>query len=323
MDVFLTSLLASVVLAAIPLCLAGLGELIAEKSGVLNLGVEGMMLLGAVSAFVCAFETHSLWLGMLLGTLVGALAAAVFAFLVVRLLTNQVATGLALTILGAGLSALIGVKYVGQPLTGFEPLSIPVLADIPMLGALFNQTLPAYLSIILVLVLGVVLYRTRVGLIVRAVGESPSVAHSIGYNVVAVRYGATIVGGALAGLAGAFTVLVQFKAWQENITGGVGWIAVALVVFATWRPSRLFAGALLFGLMRSLGFATQAASQQIQDWLVTQSDWVQKLVSFLTNAQLLNALPYIATIVVLCWISRDWRKIKLNAPASLSQPFLP
>ena len=131
------------------------------------------------------------------------------------------------------------------------------------------------------------------------------------------------VGGALAGLAGAFTVLVQFKAWQENITGGVGWIAVALVVFATWRPSRLFAGALLFGLMRSLGFATQAASQQIQDWLVTQSDWVQKLVSFLTNAQLLNALPYIATIVVLCWISRDWRKIKLNAPASLSQPFLP
>jgi simple sugar transport system permease protein len=118
-------------------------------------------------------------------------------------------------------------------------------------------------------------------------------------------------------------VLVQFKAWQENITGGVGWIAVALVVFATWRPSRLFAGALLFGLMRSLGFATQAASQQIQDWLVTQSDWVQKLVSFLTNAQLLNALPYIATIVVLCWISRDWRNIKLNAPASLSQPFLP
>ncbi|MGL4767111.1 MAG: ABC transporter permease [Formosimonas sp.] len=323
MDVFLSSLLASVVLAAIPLCLAGLGELITEKSGVLNLGVEGMMLLGAVVAFMTAFETHSLWLGLLLGTLVGALAAAMFAFLVVRLLTNQVATGLALTILGAGLSALLGVKYVGQPLTGFEPVAIPVLADVPMFGALFTQTLPAYLSIALVLTLGILLYRSKLGLLVRAVGESPSVAHSIGYNVVAVRCGATMVGGALAGLAGAFIVLVQFKAWQENITSGVGWIAVALVVFATWRPQRLFMGALLFGLMRSLGFATQAASQQIQDWLATQTGGVKSVVLLLTNTQLLNALPYVATIVVLCWISRDWRKIKLNAPASLSQPFLP
>jgi simple sugar transport system permease protein len=323
MDAFLTSLIASVVLAAIPLILAGLGELITEKAGVLNLGVEGMMLLGAVAAFVVAFESGSLWLGLLVGVLVGALSASVFAFLVVRLLTNQVATGLALTILGMGLSALLGVKYVGQPLAGFEVVAIPLLSEIPVAGALFSQSLPAYLSIAVAVALSVLLYRSKLGLVVRSVGESPSVAHSIGYDVVAVRYGATMIGGAMSGLAGAFTVLVQFKAWQEGITGGVGWIAVALVVFATWRPSRLFFGALLFGLMRSLGFAAQAASQSIQDWLVGQADWVKSVVLLLTNAQLLNALPYIATIVVLCWISRDWRKIKLNAPASLSQPFLP
>jgi ABC-type uncharacterized transport system permease subunit len=200
---------------------------------------------------------------------------------------------------------------------------MPLLHDIPVLGALFNQSLLAYFSIVLVLLLGVLLYRSKLGLIVRAVGESPSVAHSIGYDVVKVRYGATVLGGALAGLAGAFTTLVQFKAWQEGITGGTGWIAIALVVFATWRPSRLYLGALLFGLMRSLGFAAQAASQSIQDWLATQTAWVKTIVLLLTNTQLLNALPYIATIVVLCWISRDWRKIKLNAPASLAQPFLP
>ncbi len=323
MDVLISSLVASVILAAIPLILAGLGELITEKAGVLNLGVEGMMLLGAVTSFIVAFETNQLWLGLLIGVLVGALAAAVFAFLVVRLLTNQVATGLALTILGTGLSALFGVKYVGQPLAGFDVVAIPFLADLPVVGALFNQSLPAYLSIVIAVVLSVLLYRSKLGLIVRAVGESPTVAHSIGYDVLKVRYGATIVGGALAGLAGAFTVLVQFKAWQEGITGGTGWIAVALVVFATWRPSRLFFGALLFGVMRSLGFAAQAASQSIQDWLVIQTGWVKSVVLMLTNAQLLNALPYIATIIVLCWISRDWRKIKLNAPASLSQPFLP
>ena len=323
MDAFLTTLIASVVLASIPLCLAGMGELITEKAGVLNLGVEGMMLLGAVAAFVVAFESGSLWAGVLIGVLVGGLAAALFAFLVVRLLTNQVATGLALTILGAGLSALIGVKYVGLPLAGFEPVAMPLLSSIPVVGVLFAQGAPAYLSIVLVVLLAVLLYRTRVGLMVRAVGESPTVAHTIGYDVVAVRYGATIVGGMLSGLAGAFVVLVQFKAWQEGITGGIGWIAVALVVFATWRPSRLFFGALLFGLMRSVGFAAQAASQSIGDWLVAQPAWVREVVGFLTNAQVLNALPYVATIVVLCWISRDWRKIKLNAPASLSQPFLP
>jgi simple sugar transport system permease protein len=300
-----------------------LGELITEKAGVLNLGVEGMMLLGAVTAFVVAFETQSLWLGVFVGVMAGALAALCFAFFAVRLLTNQVATGLALTILGTGLSALIGIRYVGQPLAGFEPIAMPLLHDIPVLGALFNQSLLAYFSIVLVLLLGVLLYRSKLGLIVRAVGESPSVAHSIGYDVVKVRYGATVLGGALAGLAGAFTTLVQFKAWQEGITGGTGWIAIALVVFATWRPSRLYLGALLFGLMRSLGFAAQAASQSIQDWLATQTAWVKTIVLLLTNTQLLNALPYIATIVVLCWISRDWRKIKLNAPASLAQPFLP
>lgn len=323
MSAFWSSLLASVLLASIPLIMAGMGELFAEKSGVLNLGVEGMMLLGAVSAFAVALNTGNAWAGMLAGVVTGALAALIFAFLVLRLLTNQTATGLALTILGTGLSALLGVKYVGLSVPGFAPLSIPGLSQLPLLGELFNQSVPAYLGLILCIVLGVLLFKSKIGLMVRAVGESPSVAHSIGYDVLKIRYAMTILGGAMAGFAGAFVALVQFKAWQEGITGGMGWIAVALVVFATWHPARLIFGALLFGLMRSLGFAVQAANQPIQDWLAHQSGFVKALAAFMTNVQVLNALPYVATVIVLCWISRDWRKIRMNAPMSLSQPFLP
>ena len=323
MNGFASSLLASVLLASIPLIVAGMGELLAEKSGVLNLGVEGMMLLGAVSAFAVALNTGNASLGMLAGTLVGGLAALLFAFLVLRLLTNQTATGLALTILGTGLSALFGVKYVGLSVTGFAPVAIPFLSELPLVGELFNQSMPAYLGIALCVVFGILLFKSKFGLTVRAVGESPSVAHAIGYDVLKIRYAMTVLGGAMASFAGAFVALVQFKAWQEGITGGVGWIAVALVVFATWHPARLILGALLFGLMRSLGFAVQAANQSIQDWLVDQSGWMKALASFMTNVQVLNALPYVATVVVLCWISRDWRKIRMNAPMSLSQPFLP
>ena len=263
MNGFASSLLASVLLASIPLIVAGMGELLAEKSGVLNLGVEGMMLLGAVSAFAVALNTGNASLGMLAGTLVGGLAALLFAFLVLRLLTNQTATGLALTILGTGLSALFGVKYVGLSVTGFAPVAIPFLSELPLVGELFNQSMPAYLGIALCVVFGILLFKSKFGLTVRAVGESPSVAHAIGYDVLKIRYAMTVLGGAMAGFAGAFVALVQFKAWQEGITGGVGWIAVALVVFATWHPARLILGALLFGLMRSLGFAVQAANQPI------------------------------------------------------------
>lgn len=323
MDVFATSLLASLLLAAIPLIVAGMGELLTEKSGVLNLGVEGMMLLGAVSAFGVALKTGSGTAGMLAGTLAGAAASVLFAFLVLRLLTNQTATGLALTILGAGLSALLGAPYVGLSVPGFTPVAVPGLAQIPLLGELFNQSIPAYIGVAICIGAAIMLFKTKYGLTIRAVGESPAVAHAIGYSVLSIRYTMTIVGGAMAGFAGAFVALVQFKAWQEGITGGVGWIAVALVVFATWHPSRLIFGALLFGLMRSLGFAVQAANQPIQDWLATQSGWVKACASFMTNVQVLNALPYVATVIVLCWISRDWRKIRMNAPMSLSQPFLP
>ena len=208
-------------------------------------------------------------------------------------------------------------------MTGFAPVAIPFLSELPLLGELFNQSIPAYLGIALCVVFGILLFKSKFGLTVRAVGESPSVAHAIGYDVLKIRYAMTILGGAMAGFAGAFVALVQFKAWQEGITGGVGWIAVALVVFATWHPTRLILGALLFGLMRSLGFAVQAANQPIQDWLMGQSGWMKALASFMTNVQVLNALPYVATVVVLCWISRDWRKIRMNAPMSLSQPFLP
>lgn len=323
MDGFWNSLIASVLLASIPLILAGMGELIAEKSGVLNLGVEGMMLLGAVAAFGVALGTGSGTLGFLAGALAGALAASVFAFLALRLLTNQVATGLALTILGTGLSALLGVKYVSLSVAGFAPVVIPFLSDMPLVGELFRQSLPAYAAILLCAGLMWALHKSKFGLIVRAVGESPSVAHAIGYPVIKIRFIATIIGGAMAGLAGAFVALVQFKAWQEGITGGVGWIAVALVVFATWRGQRLIFGALLFGVMRSLGFAVQAANQSIHDVMVNQAPWLRAVVGFLTNVQVLGALPYIATILVLCWISRDVRKIKLNAPLSLGEPFLP
>lgn len=321
MDIFLASLIASVLLAAMPLVLAGMGELITEKAGVLNLGVEGMMLMGAVSSFAVALWTGSAWLGVLAGASVGMLFAALFAFLVVRLLTNQVATGLALTILTTGLSALLGIKFVGQSVAGFTAVPIPFLADIPVLGEVFKQSLLAYLSIALVVFLAWWLYHTPSGLLLRAVGESPNSAHAIGFDVVKVRYGAAMLGGALSGLAGAFISLVQFKAWQEGITGGIGWIAVALVVFATWHPSRLIFGALLFGLMRSMGFAVQAANASVQDVLDHSSAFTRGMLGFLTNAQVLNALPYVATVVILCWISRDWQKIKLNAPASLGQPY--
>ena len=321
MDIFLASLISSVLLAAMPLVLAGMGELITEKSGVLNLGVEGMMLMGAVSSFAVTLWTGSAWLGVLAGIAAGVLSAALFAFLVVRLMTNQVATGLALTILMTGLSALLGIKFVGQSVDGFSAVSIPVLADIPVVGEFFKQSLLAYASIALVVFLAWWLYHTPSGLLLRAVGESPNSAHAIGFDVVKVRYGATILGGALCGLAGTFFALVQFKAWQEGITGGVGWIAVALVVFATWHPSRLIFGALLFGLMRSMGFAVQAANAFVQELLEKSASVTHVIIGFLTNSQVLNALPYLATVVILCWISRDWQKIKLNAPASLGQPY--
>jgi ABC-type uncharacterized transport system permease subunit len=299
-----TALLSSAVVAAIPLMLAGLGELITEKSGVLNLGVEGMMLMGAVSGFAVTTVTGSPWLGLGAGIVAGLLLAALFGFLTLTMLANQVATGLSLTIFGIGLSAYLGKPYTSASIGASIPvMPIPGLSRLPVVGpALFSLTPIGYLAVLLFPAVGWMLYRTRIGLILRSVGESPGVAHSVGYPVVRVRYFATLAGGAMAGLAGSYYTIVYLRIWQENITAGRGWIALALVVFATWRPARLLAGALLFGAVMALQFYAQAVGIEVP-------------------TQWLAMLPYLSTIVVLALISRNPGTIRLNAPASLGKPF--
>lgn len=305
MDIQQASTLASsAVIAAIPLMLAGLGELVTEKSGVLNLGVEGMMLMGAVAGYATTTVTGSPWLGVAAAIVAGIAMALVFAFLTLTMLANQVATGLSLTIFGVGLSAYVGKPYTSAAARAtIDALPIPGLAQIPGLGpALFSLTPLGYLAFAMFAVVGWFLYRTRAGLVLRSVGESPQVAHSVGFPVVGVRYGATLFGGGMAGLAGGYYSIVYLHLWQEQLTSGRGWIALALVVFATWRPWRLLVGALLFGAVMALQFYAQAIGVPVP-------------------TQFLAMLPYLATIVVLAVISRNPNTIKLNAPASLGKPF--
>lgn len=299
----LTPLLASAVIAAIPLMLAALGELITEKSGVLNLGVEGMMLMGAIGAFAVTVRTGSLSLGVLAGVLAGVAMAAIFAVLTLSLMANQVATGLSLTIFGIGLSAYVGKPYTESTIPMLRDVPLPALSHIPVLGpALFTLNPLGYLAFVLFVLIAAFLYRTRAGLVLRSVGESPDVAHAIGYPVVRVRYLATLFGGAMAGLAGAYYSVGYVRLWQENLTSGRGWIALALVVFATWRPGRVVIGALLFGTVMALQFQAQA-------------------IGIPVPSQLLASLPYLATVAVLVIISRNRQTIRLNAPASLGKPF--
>ncbi len=291
--------------AGTPLVFAALGELVTEKSGVLNLGVEGMMLIGAVTGFIATVLTGNPYIGILAAIAAGIALSLIFGFLTLSLLTNQVATGLALTIFGIGLSAFLGIAYVGTPINGLKPLDIPGLSDIPILGPLlFAHDLLIYLSFALFAAIAYFLYRTRGGLILRAVGESHEAAHALGYKVIAIRYMAVMFGGACAGLAGAYLSLVYTPQWAENMTAGRGWIALALVVFATWRPGRVMAGAYLFGGITIMGLHIQA-------------------LGFEVSSHLVATLPYIATIIVLTLISRDATKIRLNAPASLGKPFHP
>jgi len=292
--------------AATPLVLAGLGELIAEKSGVMNLGVEGMMLIGAIAAFACAVATDgSVTLGLLAGMAAGILAASLFAVLALSLAVNQAACGLALTIFGVGLSAFIGQSYVSHSLAGLQPVPIPGLAAIPYVGPiLFRQDPVVYLAFVLYAVVAWVLARTRVGLILRAVGESPEAAHAIGYHVLGIRWIATLTGGAFAGLAGAYLSTVYTPLWVQNMTAGRGWISVALVVFATWKPTRLLLGACLFGGVTILQFHAQGLGLDVP-------------------VEFLAALPYLSTVIVLVLISRDRNLLRLNLPASLGKPFLP
>ena len=291
--------------AGTPLVFAALGELVVEKSGVLNLGVEGMMLTGAVVAFMVAATTKNPWLGALAGVAAGAALSLVFALLTLSLMANQVAAGLALSLFGVGLSAFIGLPYVSVVIDGIQPLAIPGLSDLPFFGKLLFAHSPfVYVSLVLFVLVQFVVFHTRTGLTLRAVGESPASAHAIGYNVIGIRYLCVMFGGACAGLGGAYMAVAYTPLWTEGMTAGRGWIALALVVFATWKPWRVVAGAYLFGGVTLAQFQAQALGATIP-------------------SQLLSMLPYLATIVVLALISRDVSAIRLNAPAALGKPYHP
>lgn len=295
----LTGILVSLVVAATPLVFAAIGELVVERSGVLNLGVEGMMIIGAIAGFAGTIETGSYGAGLLSAMAGGALMALLFGVVTLSLLANQVASGLALTLFGLGLSALVGQAYSGVSAGAFPHLYIPVLSDIPLIGPLvFGQDWLVYLSLALVAGVAWFLTRTRTGLILRAIGENHDAAHAIGYPVLAYRYAALAFGGACAGLGGAYLSLVQAPLWVERMTAGRGWIALALVVFAAWRPWRTVAGAYLFGGVTILQLHGQGMGLKLE-------------------AQYLSMLPYLATIVVLVLISRS----RTSAPASLGKPF--
>jgi simple sugar transport system permease protein len=301
----LATLVALTLAAGTPLVLAGVGELVTERSGVLNLGVEGMMLVGAVAAFIVAATTGAPWLGVSAGMLAGAALSLVFAVLTLTLMANQVAAGLALSLFGVGLSAFVGLGYVSVVIDGIKPLAISGVSDLPFFGKLLFAHSPfVYISLVLVAAAQWFLFRTRAGLILRAVGESPESAHAIGYSVVAIRYAAVAFGGACAGLAGAYLAVAYTPLWTEGMTAGRGWIALALVVFATWKPWRVLAGAYLFGAVTLAQFQAQALGVAVP-------------------SQLLSMLPYLATILVLTLISRDAASIRLNAPASLGRPYHP
>jgi ABC-type uncharacterized transport system permease subunit len=264
-----------------------------------------MMLVGAIASFIVAARTGAPWLGVGAGALAGALLSMIFGVIALTLRANQVATGLALSLFGIGLSAFVGRPYMSVVIEGLKPLSVPGLTNLPLFGKLvFGHNPLVYVSIALFAAVQIFLRRTRAGLVLRAVGDSPQSAHAIGYPVIAIRYAAVLFGGACAGLGGAFLAVAYTPSWVEGMTAGRGWIALALVVFATWKPWRVMIGAYLFGSVTLAQFQAQAAGVAVP-------------------AQLLAMLPYLATVVVLAIISRDATMIRLNAPASLGRPYHP
>ena len=294
-------LIAATLNAGTVLALASLGLLINEKVGIVNLGAEGMMLCAAIAGFAAVVHTGNDALGFLAGIAAGALLAAIFGLLVIWLNTNQYATGLALTLFGGGFSAFVGTGYVQARMPARPSFAIPVLSDIPLLGpALFRHHPLVYLTVLFALALIWFMYRTRAGLIMRSVGESPESAHALGYPVRRIRLLAVVVGGAMCGLAGAYLSIIYTPLWVE----GMGWIALALTTFATWRPARVLMGAYLFGGVTMLQFHLQAIGMQVP-------------------SQFLTMLPYLATIVVLALISRNPQWIRINMPASIGKPFYP
>ena len=281
---FIIGILEIILIATTPLVFAAIGELVTEKSGVLNLGVEGMMLVGAVSAFVTLVISGSYFLAFLISIFSGVLMSGFFAILVLYLMTNQIATGLALTIFGIGLSSMIGKKYIGTPIDGLSPWFFVII------------------SFVIVFIISYFFYKTKSGLILRAVGESHNAAHALGYNVIKVRFIAIIFGGSMCALAGSYISICYAPMWQEGMTAERGWIALAIVVFSTWKPERVLIGAYIFGGVTILQMNLQALGIRIP-------------------GQFFNMAPYVATIIVLVFISSNKLRIKLSAPASLTTPF--
>ncbi len=302
-----SAILFATIVAGTPLVLTALGELVTEKSGVLNLGAEGIMSVGAVAAFATTIHTGSPLLGVLAGIGAGMAMSFLFAVAALTLQANQVASGLALSIFGVGLSAFIGKPYESMTLSSVAPLKLPLLSRLPVVGhALFEQQALVYVSWLLLGAVAWFLYRTRWGLVLRAVGEAPGAAHAIGYKVLRIRYSACLFGGAMAGIGGAFLSVFYTPLWVEGMVAGRGWISLALVVFATWRPARVIVGAYLFGGAMITQMFVQASGLRVQ-----------------LPSQFLSSFPYLATILVLVLISRNRGTIRLNSPASLGQPFLP
>ncbi len=301
----LASLIAITINAGTPLLLAATGIVINERSGVVNLGSEGMMLVAAVAGFGVTLLSGHYWLGFIAGAIAGALMALLFAALAIGLLTNQFATGLALAIFGGGLSAFIGLGLQGATLPARGTDGVPLLRDIPFIGpALFSQHWLVYLALVLTAAVAWFLFRTRGGLVLRAVGESPESAHALGHSVRRIRCAALVFSGGCAGLAGAYLSTIYTPLWSEGVVAGRGWIALALVTFATWRPGRVLLGAYLFGGVTMLQFSLQGQGVEVAP-------------------QWLAMTPYLATIVVLALISRNPRWIRVNMPASLGKPFNP
>ena len=301
--VIIVAIFGATLRAATPLMLAGCGELVVERSGVLNLGVEGMMLMGAASGFAATIISSSLAIGFLAAILAGIAISFIFGVITLRFLANQVACGLAVTIFGTGLSAVIGDPFTAHSLRGLQSVIVPSLARLPALEQQLLLIDPlVYFSIFVVISVHWFLFHTRSGLILRAIGESHDVAHALGHHVVRVRFLAVLFGGAMSGLAGAYLSLVYTPMWVEQMTAGQGWIAVALVVFSTWKPMWLLVGALLFGFVTIVQFQAEAFGLSVAP-------------------NLLAMLPYLATVVVLVLISRDATRLKLNAPAALGRAF--
>jgi simple sugar transport system permease protein len=299
------AILVSALRTATPLIFAALGELVVEKAGCVNLGVEGMMLVGAVTGFAVGLTTGNFALAFVVGALAGAAFSLIYGALVLNLMVNQYAAGLALTILGGGASAFWGQRWQGQNMRGLQPVEVPGLSQLPVIGGMFTRLdVMVYLALAAAALIGWALLRTRLGLVLRAVGENHDSAHALGFSVIRVRYAAIAFGGAMAGIGGAYLSCVITPLWIEGMTAGRGWIAVALVVFATWKPGRVVLGAWLFGLVSVLQIHGQGLGLAVP-------------------SHILAMLPYLVTILVLVLISRDATRIRLAAPGSLGKPFRP